>query len=113
MSVLKNRGSAPIAHLCQLVVAIACVCESARASQSCLPDLDESGEVDFGDVVCTLIEFGPCPSGTACAADLDGSGMVDLGDVVMTLINFGNCPWYLALEQSPSCLLYTSDAADE
>ena len=108
MSVLKNRGPALCARACQLAVAFACVCESANASQSCLPDLDESGEVDFGDVVCTLIEFGPCPTGTACTADLDGSGTVDLGDVVMTLINFGNCPWYLALEQSPNAAVVPS-----
>ncbi|NBP52078.1 MAG: hypothetical protein EBU70_13055, partial [Actinobacteria bacterium] len=44
----------------------------------CFGDLDESGEVDGGDVSFALLDYGTCPG---CPGDVDGSGEVDFGDV--------------------------------
>jgi hypothetical protein len=55
----------------------------------CPGDLDDSGEVDAGDIGSLLTFFGTC---TGCAADLDGSGEVDAGDIGALLVMFGACP---------------------
>ena len=54
----------------------------------CRTDLDGSAEVDVGDIMFVLLDFGPC---FACSSDIDGSGTVDLGDVAMVLLDFGPC----------------------
>lgn len=55
--------------------------------QAC--DLDRSREIDFGDVVMVLLDWGPAVDGRA---DLDRSGVVDLGDVAIVLLNLGPLP---------------------
>lgn len=55
--------------------------------QAC--DLDRSREVDLGDVMMVLLEWGPATDGRA---DLDRSGFVDLGDVALVLMNQGPLP---------------------
>jgi len=54
----------------------------------CFGDLDESGEVDGGDVSFALLDYGPCPG---CPGDVDGSGEVDFGDVSLILLSMGPC----------------------
>jgi len=54
----------------------------------CEADLDDSGAVDFGDVLAILAAWGN-PGGPE---DLDGSGFVDFGDVLAVLSVWGPCP---------------------
>jgi hypothetical protein len=54
----------------------------------CFGDLDQSREVDAGDVAVALLDYGPCPG---CPGDLDGSGEVDFGDVSLILLVMGSC----------------------
>lgn len=53
-------------------------------SQAC--DLDRSHEVDMGDAMLVLMEWGPV---SESPADIDRSGAVDLGDLAMLLLNLG------------------------
>jgi alpha-tubulin suppressor-like RCC1 family protein len=57
--------------------------------ESCLSDVDRSGEVDTGDLGLLLLNFGPCDCGSPF--DLDGSGEVDTADLGLLLLNFGPC----------------------
>jgi len=54
----------------------------------CFGDLDESGEVDLGDVAIALLDYGPCAQ---CPADLDGTDEVDFGDIALILLSNGPC----------------------
>lgn len=58
----------------------------------CLPDcpfdLDESGDIGFGDVLIILGTWGPC---AGCPEDLDGDGEVGFGDALLLLSNWGPC----------------------
>jgi len=54
----------------------------------CLGDCDNSGTVDFNDLVSMLFEFGSMSSGPC---DADESGMVDFNDLVSALFVFGPC----------------------
>lgn len=54
----------------------------------CFGDLDQSREVDAGDVGVALLDYGPCPG---CPGDVDGSGEVDFGDVSLILLAMGSC----------------------
>jgi hypothetical protein len=56
----------------------------------CPADVDESGAVDFGDVLAVLAAWGPCP-GEPCVEDVDGSGAVDFTDVLELLSAWGPC----------------------
>lgn len=55
----------------------------------CLGDCDDSGAVDFNDLVAMLFEFGTGP-GDGC--DADENGNVDFNDLVAALFLFGPCP---------------------
>ncbi len=55
----------------------------------CLGDCDQSGTVDFNDLVSMLFLFGTDP-GDGC--DADESANVDFNDLVATLFLFGPCP---------------------
>jgi hypothetical protein len=57
---------------------------------SCFGDLDQSGEVDAGDLGLLLLYFGPCEDGCG-GADLDESGEVDSADLGLLLLSFGTC----------------------
>ncbi len=54
----------------------------------CPADLDDSGAVDFGDVLAVLEAWGN-PGGPE---DLDDSGTVDFGDLLIVLAAWGPCP---------------------
>ena len=54
----------------------------------CLGDIDNSGAVDFTDLVGVIAAWGPCGG---CAADLNNSGAVDFADLVILLAAFGDC----------------------
>jgi len=56
----------------------------------CFGDCDQSGTVDFNDLVSMLFEFGT-PGGNA-ECDADESGTVDFNDLVTALFVFGPCP---------------------
>jgi len=55
----------------------------------CMGDCDNSGSVDFNDLVAMLFEFGT-PGADGC--DTDDSGTVDFNDLVAALFVFGPCP---------------------
>ena len=59
-----------------------------EAAPACPGDLDESGAVDFTDLVGLLAAWGPCPG---CPEDLDGSDAVDFSDLVSLLAAWGPC----------------------
>jgi len=56
--------------------------------ESCIADVDGSGDVGFGDVVALLAAWGPCPE---CPEDVDGDGTVGFGDLVLVLSSWGPC----------------------
>ena len=58
------------------------------SGNGCYGDLDQSGEVDAGDVSLVLLDTGVCQG---CASDLDQSGEVDAGDVSLVLLSTGKC----------------------
>ena len=64
---------------------IADTCEASV----CLGDCDNSGTVDFNDLVSMLFVFGQ-DTGDGC--DTDESGEVNFNDLVSTLFLFGPCP---------------------
>ncbi len=51
-------------------------------------DLDDSGAVDFGDILAILSAWG----NKGGPEDLDGSGTVDFGDILIVLAAWGPCP---------------------
>ncbi len=55
---------------------------------ACPEDLDESGTVDFADLLAVLAAWGPCDG---CPEDLDGSGAVDFADLLAVLAAWGPC----------------------
>ena len=55
----------------------------------CPEDLDESGDVGFGDVLEVLAAWGDCDKD--CPEDLDGSGDVGFGDLLLVLAAWGPC----------------------
>ncbi len=57
------------------------------AADPCPEDLDDSGAVDFGDILAILSAWG----GVCAEEDLDGSGAVDFGDLLRVLGNWGPC----------------------
>jgi len=57
---------------------------------ACAGDCDDSGAVDFNDLVAMLFQFGGNGGGVGC--DADDSGSVDFNDLVATLFLFGPCP---------------------
>ena len=61
-------------------------CAANTCAPACPGDLDDSGAVDFNDLVSMLSEWGN--PGTA---DLDESGTVDFNDVVILLGVWGDC----------------------
>ena len=54
----------------------------------CPADLDDSGAVDFGDILAILSAWG----NKGGPEDLDGSGVVDFGDILVVLEAWGPCP---------------------
>ncbi len=54
----------------------------------CPADLDDSGAVDFGDILAILAAWG----NKGGPEDLDGNGVVDFGDLLIVLAAWGPCP---------------------
>jgi len=59
------------------------------AVAACPGDCDESGVVDFNDLVSMLFEFGT--PGSVAGCDADGTGVVNFNDLVTALFLFGPC----------------------
>jgi len=52
-------------------------------------DLDGDGDVDFGDLLIVIGQWGPCPAPPAeCPADLNDSGLVGFDDILVILANW-------------------------
>ncbi len=70
--------------------------------QVCAPDVDDSGWVDFADMLALYQSWGPCPGPQArseppaeapsCPCDFTGDGRVDLADLVALVTSWGPCP---------------------
>ncbi len=60
----------------------------AGVTDPCPADLDDSGAVDFGDILAILSAWG----NKGGPEDLDGSGVVDFGDILVVLEAWGPCP---------------------
>ena len=56
----------------------------------CAGDCDDSGAVNFADLVAMLFEFGT--PGSVAGCDADESGTVNFSDLVAALFLFGPCP---------------------
>ncbi len=56
--------------------------------ESCLGDLDDSGDVGIADFLGLLASWGPCPG---CPADLDGDDIVGILDFLTILSQWGPC----------------------
>ncbi len=56
----------------------------------CPADLDDSGNVDFADLIAVLAAWGPCDA--TCPEDLDGNDVVGFGDLLVVLSAWGACP---------------------
>jgi hypothetical protein len=56
-------------------------------AMACPADLDESGDVDIGDLLVLLGEWGA----SGGEADLDADGVVDVGDLLILLGDWGPC----------------------
>ena len=55
----------------------------------CPADFDNSGSVDFPDLLSLLSSWGDC---IGCNTDLNDSGTVDFEDLLLVLSAFGTCP---------------------
>ena len=55
----------------------------------CPIDLDDSGVVDFADLLLVLAAWGRCG---VCIEDIDKDGIVDFNDLLIVLSNWGLCP---------------------
>jgi len=71
-----------------LLVPSGYVIDLAGNAPLCAGDCNDSGAVDFNDLVSMLFEFGNDDAG---ACDADGSGTVDFNDLVTALFAFGPC----------------------
>ena len=58
-------------------------------ADSCQIDVDNSGDIGFGDLLRTLAYWGPCFN---CCEDTDGNGQVDFDDLLAILTAWGPCP---------------------
>ena len=56
--------------------------------EPCAADLDQNGEVGFGDLLALLFAWGPCEG---CDEDLDDNGAVEFDDLLTLLIAWGPC----------------------
>jgi hypothetical protein len=59
-------------------------------STPCPGDTDGDDSVDFGDLLITLAQWGPCPP--SCLADFDGDGVVGFAGLLIVLSGWGACP---------------------
>ena len=60
-----------------------------QADDCCPGDFDNSGAVDFSDIVSLLAAWGPCVD---CPHDLDNNDDVGFTDLLVVLSNYGACP---------------------
>jgi len=64
---------------------------SVEITPDCPGDIDNSGDVDFDDLLVVLSGYGPCPKKGECPGDIDDSGDVDFDDLLVVLSNYGPC----------------------
>lgn len=55
----------------------------------CPTDVDDSGDIGFGDLLAVLAAWGTCE---ACPEDIDGDGLVGFNDLIQVLASWGPCP---------------------
>jgi len=61
-------------------------------AKDCPADLDFDGDVDTGDLLILLGNWGYCPEGEICWSDIDMDGDVDTADLLFGLLaNWGEC----------------------
>lgn len=60
-----------------------------EAMVECPEDLDQSGSVDFNDLLAILGAWGPCEG---CPEDLNDDGVISFGDILALLGAWGPCP---------------------
>ncbi|MFK7959803.1 MAG: hypothetical protein AB8G96_04690 [Phycisphaerales bacterium] len=60
----------------------------ACPSTGLVGDLDGDGDVDTGDLINLLSQWGACPVAGPCPADFDGNDAVDTGDLITLLANW-------------------------
>ncbi|MCP3905005.1 MAG: hypothetical protein GY715_15385 [Planctomycetes bacterium] len=65
-------------------------CDPGTCALPCPVDLDDSGDVGFGDILQVIGAWGPC--GVPCPEDLDSSGDVGFGDILQVIGAWGPCP---------------------
>jgi len=54
-----------------------------------LGDVDGDGDVDFGDILVLIGQWGDCdPAPTPCPADLNGDGTVSFADILVLIANW-------------------------
>ncbi|MCP3904164.1 MAG: hypothetical protein GY715_11075 [Planctomycetes bacterium] len=66
-------------------------CGSVVCPDLCPEDLDDSGDVGFGDILEIIGAWGPCAPGP-CPRDLSGNGVVDFADILAVIGAWGPCP---------------------
>ena len=59
-----------------------------KCPSDCPADIDDSGVVDFADLLAVLAAWG----NKGGPEDLDGNGVVDFGDLLIVLAAWGPCP---------------------
>ena len=52
---------------------------------ACPGDVDESGDVGFGDILAIIGAWGPCPG---CPADVNGDGFVNFADILLVIASW-------------------------
>jgi hypothetical protein len=63
-----------------------------RPTSDCLPDINNSGEVDVDDLIAVILAWGPCAAPPAtCDADVNASGEVDVDDLIAVILAWGPC----------------------
>jgi len=66
---------------------------SLHAGEPCDADINNDQQVNIGDLLGVLGEWGECPEPPAsCPADIDGTGSVDVNDLLTVLSGWGPCP---------------------
>lgn len=66
----------------------ACVCllSSTAFAGECEGDVNGDGQVNIGDIIGVIIDYG-CES--KCTGDANGDGVVDFMDILLVIENFG------------------------
>ncbi|MCP3903099.1 MAG: hypothetical protein GY715_05630 [Planctomycetes bacterium] len=64
------------------------IMDSVTKPRPCPGDLDGDGVIGFGDMLCVLCAWGPCPT-DSCPEDLNGNGQVGFDDFFRVVCGYG------------------------